>query len=143
MYTKLIGKILENTRSEFLGSAFVVIYGGSYLVGYYVFQIFAKLIGWDIRFNFYMLNIFIGCIGVGELSRGLVKLVIKGEGWRYSLVSTSIAGAFCVGAFWVLMVFKWSHNSFSQVPLAAFSGALFYLVLAGAIALENRKNSNK
>ncbi|MFT7278964.1 MULTISPECIES: hypothetical protein [Pseudoalteromonas] len=139
MYSKLIGKILENTRPEFLGAALVVIYGGTYLAGYYALQLFAQLIKWDISINFYMLNIFIGCIGVGELSRGMLKLAMRSNGWKYSIISTAVAGASCVGVFWVLMVFKWSHNTFSQVPLAALAGAVFYLVLAGAMALESRK----
>ena len=139
MYSKLIGKILENTRPEFLGAALVVIYGGTYLAGYYALLFFARLIEWNISINFYMLNIFIGCIGVGELSRGILKLAMRSKEWKYSIISTAVAGASCVGVFWVLMVFKWSHYNFSQVPLAALVGAIFYLVLAGAITLENRK----
>jgi hypothetical protein len=143
MYTKLIGHILENTRPELFGSALVVIYGGSYLAGYFALQLFAKIIGWDLHINFYLLNISIGCIGLGELARGLTKIVLRGNGWKHSLFTTAVAGASCVGMFWVLMVFKWSHNSFKDIPLAASVGSLFYLVLAALFMLENRKNSNK
>ncbi|ACR10984.1 hypothetical protein TERTU_4484 [Teredinibacter turnerae T7901] len=139
MYTRLIGIILENNRPELLGAALVVIYGGTYIVGYYLLQLIATLIGWVVSINFYMLNIFIGCIGVGELCRGLAKTAIRCKSWKYDLICTAIAGAFCVGTFWVLMVFKWSHNTFNQVPLAALAGATFYLVLAGTLALEGRK----
>jgi hypothetical protein len=139
MYTKLIGYILENTRPELIGAALVVIYGGSYLAGYFALQLFARIISWDLNINFYMLNIFIGCIGFGELARGLAKIVLGSISWKMSLITTAISGAFCVGMFWVLMVFKWSHNSFKDVPLAALVGAVFYLVLAGAFMLENRK----
>lgn len=139
MYTKLIGKILEGTRPELLGAALVVIYGGSYLAAYFLFQLFANLIGWNIRFNFIMLNVFIGCIGIGELSRGLVKVVLKGRVWSFNPICTGIAGAACAGTFWVLMVFKWSQNTFSQVPIAALAGSAIYLVLAGLMAIDGRK----
>ena len=139
MYTRVIRHILENTRRELFGAALVFIYGGTYLFGYFALQILSSIIGWSISIDFNILNIFIGCIGLGELTRGLVKVMVRCDDWKYSVLTTSIAGAFCVGMFWVLMVFKWSHNSFSQVPVAALSGSVLYLVLAGLIALENRK----
>jgi hypothetical protein len=138
MYSKVVSHILKNTRPQFFGLALVAIYGGTYLAGYYAFQYLSRSVGWNIEINFYLLNIFIGCVGAGEIGRGLYKISLPEEKILHTLGSTALAGAICIGVFWALMVLKWSHYNFTSIPLAMLAGAAFYLVIFLAFKLEKK-----
>jgi hypothetical protein len=138
MYSKLVGYILENTRGQFFGAALVAIYGGTYLAGYFAIQYFARSIGWNITINFYLLNIFIGCIGAGEVARGFYKIASREESLLHKIIGTAVAGVVCIGVFWALMVLKWSHYNFQSIPLAMLAGAVFYLLIFLASKFDRR-----
>lgn len=135
MYTRIIAFLYRNTRPELHSALLVLVYAGTYAVGFAGLALVFPLVGWQFNINFELSGYFIGCIGAGELARALSKTQSNS-----SFLSTGIAGATTVGIFWLLMVFKWGHPMWG-VPVAATSGALLYLLLGWLQALEQRKQA--
>ena len=140
MYSKIIKYLLENTRKELHGAVFVIIYGGSYLVSFLGLKFAFNLFGYTFQINYELGGYFVGCIGAGELARGVTKLYLApSKVWKY-YISASVAGFVTVSIFWIFMILKWG-NPASSIPVAGASGALFYSLIAWLLILESRKKS--
>jgi hypothetical protein len=129
-----------NTRQELHGAAIVLIYGSSYMAAFLGLMFVFTLFGSSFHINYEMCGYFIGCIGAGELARGVCKLYCPPVNLLKYYLAVSVAGFVTVSVFWVFMVFKWGHP-ISSIPIAGVVGSATYIVLAWLLILEGRKNS--
>ena len=125
MFGKILRYLYSETRPELHNAVTVLVYSFAYGVAYLALWALFPLMGWELNINFELCGYLIGCIGSGELARGLAMLYLpKVKPYLFS----AIAGAVTIGVFWICMVLKWQHD-FWTIPLAFVVGALLYLLL--------------
>lgn len=133
MFGKIHRYLYGETRPELHNALTVLVFSSALGSAYLGLCFLLPFVGLELDINFEFSGYLIGCIGSGELARGLAKL-------HFPKISdylfTSIAGAVTIGLFWICMALKWQHD-FWTIPLALVIGALFYLLLVLAQRFDN------
>ena len=141
MFSHLIRYLYGRTRPEFHSALTVLVFTGAYALGYCFLWAIFPLFDKKLVTNFELAGYFVGCIGAGELARGIAKLTLSGQHRSGSLLTNSIAGSVCIGVFWTFMVFKWQYELWG-IPVAFLVGAIFYLLLNIAQKIDNKFGGN-
>jgi cyanate permease len=128
MFGKLLRYLYEQTRYELHSALTVLVFASAYGIGFLCLWILFPVIGWEFSINFELSGYFIGCIGTGELARGLAKSTLSKKHKKGSHLTNAIAGATTIGTFWFCIALKWQHEIWT-IPIAFIVGGLFYTLL--------------
>ena len=138
---KILVYCFQNSRVEFHSALTVLLYASIYWIFYIAIDLFLRIFDWRFIIDYEFAGYLVGCIGSGEIVRGLIKLYVVKSGKYQNLFATTIAGATLGGVFGYLMLLKWHHEPISVI-YAAFGGIAFYLLLHGLFYLEAKKQKN-
>ncbi|KPM74747.1 MULTISPECIES: hypothetical protein [unclassified Pseudoalteromonas] len=140
MFGALIKYLYSQTRQELHSALTVLVFAAAYGIGFLFLWLIFPLFGWQFNVNFELSGYFIGCIGSGELARGIAKFTLPIKHSKGSHVTNAIAGATTVGLFWLCVTLKWNHELWT-VPIAFIVGGFFYISLEFAQRFDNWCNS--
>ncbi len=131
----------QNSRVEFHSALTVLLYASIYWIFYNAIDLFIRIFDWRFIIDYEFAGYLVGCIGSGEIVRGLTKLYLIQSGKYRNIFGTVNAGATLGGVFGYLMLLKWHHEPISVI-YAALGGIAFYLLLHWLLYLEAKKQKN-
>ena len=109
------------------------------IIGLFLTMLISLIPNMSIGFEYHIIGLFVGIIGIGELVRGHARKWLHAVPEEWSVSATAAAGSTAGFTIWALTALRWGMQAWFE-PIASMAlGGLFYVAIGWLIRIEERR----